>query len=155
MKFLCNKTSKKASGSILEAPGLDFGAPKLDFNDFLDIWGRFLPSKSSKTCLLKSTMPKMQKRLKSLKSPTFFKVHRKEHDHKGLFYHRGRGKKGWAAVVPPWGFQLNPPHPARDGKAYEIVPYSSCTRSILASLRALRIPLGYLKCPHVICPGTF
>ena len=88
----------RLQGSILEPP-------KLDFNDFLDIWGRFLPSKSSKTCLLKSTMPKMPKRLKRLKSPTFFKVHRKEHDHKGLFYHRGRGKKGWAAVVPPWGFQ--------------------------------------------------
>ena len=56
-------------------------------------------------------MPKMPKRLKKLKSPTFFKVHREEHDHKGLFYHRGRGKKGWAAVVPPGGLQLNPPHP--------------------------------------------
>ena len=89
--------------------------PKLDFNDFLDIWGRFLPSKSSKTCLLKSTMPKMPKmqkmpkRLKRLKSPTFFKVHRKEHDHKGLFYHRGRGKKGGAAVVPPWGLSIRRP----------------------------------------------
>jgi len=54
-------------------------------------------------------IPKMPKRLKRLKSPTFFKVHREEHDHKGLFYHCGRGKKGWAALVPPWGFQLNPP----------------------------------------------
>ena len=86
----------RLQGSILEPP-------KFDFNDFLDILGRFLPSKSSKTCLLKSTMPKMPK---MLKSPTFFKVHRKEHDHKGLFYHRGRGKKRWAAVVPPPGVSI-------------------------------------------------
>ena len=82
--------------------GFILDPPKPDFNHFWNILGRFLPSKSSKTCLLKSIMPKMPKRLKS---PTFFKVHRKEHDHKGLFYHRGRGKKRWAAVVPPWGFQ--------------------------------------------------
>ena len=78
----------------------------LDFNDFLDILGRFLPSKSSKTCLLKSTMPKILQIPKRLKSPTFFKVHRKEHDHKGLFYHRGRSQKKWAAVVPPLGVSI-------------------------------------------------
>ena len=47
----------RLQGSILEPP-------KLDFYNFWDILERFLPSKSSKTCLLKSTMPKRLKRLK-------------------------------------------------------------------------------------------
>ena len=74
-----------------------------------DFLRRFLPSKSSKTCLLKSTMPKMPKRLKRLRSQFSSRRKRPECDHEGLFYHHGQGKRGWAAVVPPGGLQLNPP----------------------------------------------
>ena len=38
-----------------------------------------------------------------------FEIQTNEVNHEGPFYIKGQGAKGWAAVVPPWGFQLNPP----------------------------------------------
>ena len=64
---LLKTSSWRLPGSIFEAPGAILEPPKLDFdhlfdfNHFWNILGRFLPSKSSKTCLLKSTVPKMRK----------------------------------------------------------------------------------------------
>ena len=55
-------------------------------------------------------MPIMPKMLKRLRRLTIFKVQNckcQEFDHEGLFYHNGRGKKRWAAMVPPGGLQLN------------------------------------------------
>ena len=98
---------------VLEASGLDFGGSRARFLSLQgwisticwDFLKKFLPSKSSKTCLLKSTMPKMPKRLKRLRSQFSSRRKRPECDHEGLFYHHGQGKKGWAAVVPPGGLQ--------------------------------------------------
>ena len=42
---------------------------------------------------------------KVLRMLTIFEMQTHEFDHEGLFYHNGRGKKRWAAVVPPRGLQ--------------------------------------------------
>ena len=97
--------------NVLEGSRLDFGGSRARFwslqgwisTIFWHFLGRFLPSKSSKTCLLKSTMPKMPKRLKRLRGQPSSRRKRPECDHEGLFYHHGQGKKGWAAVVHPSG----------------------------------------------------
>ena len=47
-------------------------------------------------------MPKMLEMLKML---AIFEMQTHEFNHEGLFYHKGRGTNGGAAVVPPRGFQ--------------------------------------------------
>ena len=137
---------------VLEASWLDFGGSKARFWSFQgwisticwDFWGRFLPSKSSKTCLLKSTMPKMPKRLKRLRGQPSSRRKRPECDHEGLFYHHGQGKKGWAAVVPPGGLQLNPPPTVggagRAGLLHLASRHISWLHSLISSLLPISPP---------------
>ena len=58
----------------------------------------FLPSKSSKNA------KKAENAKKAKKGKPSSGCTRPEYDHVGLFYHHGLGKKGWAAVVPPGGY---------------------------------------------------
>ena len=81
---------------------------KLDFNDFFAYFNRFLPNKSSKKCLLKSTTPKMPKRLKMLKRlrrPTFFRVHAPRlQPRRAILPPQEWLKRVGGGVPPPGGF---------------------------------------------------
>ena len=76
-------------GSILEAPGLDFGG---FWDHFFEIWGLW----ARKMQELISNL-KLKLRNSSLELELA--------NHEGLFYHNGQGTNGWAAVAPPGGFQ--------------------------------------------------
>ena len=76
--------------------------PRLDFSEIFTSFWNASPSNPSKN-------PKNAKDAKNAKKVlrmlTIFEVQTHAFDHEGLFYHIGRGKKRWAAVLPPGGLQ--------------------------------------------------